>query len=300
MVEKKIKIGTRGSKLALWQANYLQNELLTKCLIESEIVIIETKGDQIQNLSFDKIEGKGFFTKELEDALLNKEVDMCVHSMKDLPTNGPKDLVTAGVSYREDCRDTLIIHKDAVDNTLELKLKQNAIVGSSSLRRKVQLKALRPDCILKDIRGNVPTRINKIGKENFDAIIIAKAGLERLQIDLSQYEVIHFHPLEFVPAPAQGVLAYQCRKEDIAIRKMIMKIHDDDVSKCTNVERKVLNLMEGGCHMPLGVHCYKDANEYYHVYAAYSKDEQSELKKIRVSQSTTHLLAETIVNQLKK
>lgn len=299
MTEKKIKIGTRGSKLAIWQANYLQNELLTKCFIESELVIIETKGDQIQNLSFDKIEGKGFFTKELEEALLNKNVDMCVHSMKDLPTQGPKGLVTAAVSYREDSRDTLIIHKKAIDLAQDLKLKSNAIVGTSSLRRKVQLHALRSDCILKDIRGNVPTRISKIDNENFDAIILAKAGLERLQMDLSDYEVVNFHPLEFVPAPAQGVLAFQCREEDVELRKMLFQIHHDDVSRCTNVERTVLKLMGGGCHMPLGVHCYKDSNEYYHVYAAYSKDEKSELKKIRVSQSTTHLLAESIVNQLK-
>lgn len=292
-----IKIGSRGSKLALWQANYLQGLLKDK-EIDSEIVIIKTQGDKIQHLGFDKLEGKGFFTKELEDALLAGDIDMAVHSMKDMPTDSPAGLCLTALSYRDDPADTLIVRKEKIDRSADFRLSEGAIVGSSSARRKSQMLNLRPDVIMKDIRGNVPTRIDKLRNGDFDAILLAQAGLNRLGLELEDLEVIRLHPREFVPAPAQAVLAYQCRVDDIRVRKLLMKIHNQDVAELTNVERKVLNMMNGGCHLPLGVYCRKDEMGYYHAEAYYSPTEDGNGKKISISLSTTNGMAQKIYDQL--
>ena len=259
---KKIIIGTRGSELALWQANYTKS-LLEKQGCEVEIKVISTEGDRSQqwNTSFDKLEGKGFFTKEIEDALINNDIDLAVHSHKDLPTNGPEELVIAGVSNREDPSDWLLIREDAVDEKQKFHLKQKAIVGTSSSRRKSQLLAFRDDVEIKDLRGNVPTRIKKLLDGEYDAIMLAAAGIERLEIDLGDLHVHKLSPKEFVPAPAQGVLAWQIREGDAAMEHIIGKINNEDVQTRINVERRTLNLFEGGCQMPLGVYCEIDTNE---------------------------------------
>jgi hydroxymethylbilane synthase len=293
-----IRIGTRGSELALWQAHFLQAELKNNGF-ESELKIIKTKGDQIQHLSFDKIEGKGFFTKELEDALLNNEVDLAVHSMKDMPTSQPEGLCLAGVSYREDPSDTLLILKSKVDASQDFKLALGAKVGTSSARRKSQILDFRPDVKCDDIRGNVPTRINKLREGIFDAILLAKAGLNRLNLDLSDLEVVNLHPKEFIPAPAQGVLAYQCRLDDFKTRKIVAALHHGEVSACTNVERQVLKLLGGGCHMPVGVYCEKDNNGNYHAFAAFSTAFGNPLKRSQLSYSTHEGLAEEIFQLIK-
>lgn len=293
-----IKIGTRGSKLALWQAHFVQEEL-RKIGIASELKIIKTKGDQIQHLSFDKIEGKGFFTKEIEDHLLRGDVDMAVHSMKDLPTTAPAGLVTTAVSYRANPVDWLIINNASVDKAQMLKLKQNAIVGTSSARRKAQMLDFRKDIELKDIRGNVPTRLKKLEEGQFDAILLAAAGIERLEIDLSKFFVLKFDPREFIPAPAQGVLAFQTNANDLETRRILQQLHHPEVAQITNVERKVLKLMDGGCHMPLGVYCKKDQMGNYHVWAAMADSWDGELRRVQYSSSTSHQLAEQIVEALK-
>jgi len=266
---KKITIGTRGSRLALWQAHYAQSEL-KKCGIEADLQIIKTKGDTIQHLSFDKIEGKGFFTKEIEDALLRGEVDMAmaVHSMKDLPTESPEGLCISAVSYRENCADWLIIHKNNVDDEALLKLKKGATVGTSSARRKALMSDFRPDVTFTDIRGNVPTRLNKLTNGEADAILLAAAGLTRLEMDLSDFEVVKLNPKEFPPAPAQGVLAYQTREADKEIRRILQNLHHPEVALATNLERKILQLTDGGCHTPLGAYCERDGMGNYHVWAA--------------------------------
>ena len=169
-MEKKIRIGTRGSKLALWQANHTSN-LLADLGVETELIIIKTKGDKLQHLSFDKIEGKGFFTKEIEDALLRGDIDLAVHSMKDLPTTPPDGLVITAVSYREDPTDWLVIDKKNLVAGELFQLKKGAVVGTSSARRKAQMLDFRSDITLKDIRGNVPTRLNKLRSGDFDAIL---------------------------------------------------------------------------------------------------------------------------------
>jgi hydroxymethylbilane synthase len=297
MEKKTIIIGSRGSALALWQAHYLQDQL--KAIgHESEIRIIKTKGDALQHLSFDKIEGKGFFTKEIEDQLIDGRVDVAVHSMKDLPTVSPEGLKIAATSYRENPSDTLLIRDMFFDPTSSLRLKEGTIVGTSSSRRKAQLKDLNPSITTEDIRGNVPTRIQKLRDGNFGAIVLATAGLNRLKLDVSDFKVVELHPREFVPAPAQGVLAYQTRSEDLEMRKIIGQIGNRDVAYCTNIERKVLQMMDGGCHLPLGVYCEQDQMGNYHTWAAMANGVDEPVRRCKISQSTSAGLAEEIYNNL--
>ncbi len=292
-----IRIGTRGSRLALWQAQHFRDKLL-QINVSSEIIIIKTKGDRMQDLSFDKIEGKGFFTKEIEDALLRKEVDVAVHSMKDLPTEMEEGLLIAGLSERADPSDVLIIGKHAVDPSRPLKIRKGMRVGTSSIRRKVQLHSFDPNLSIQDIRGNVPTRLAKIDEGVVDAVILASAGVQRLNIDTSSYEVLRFNPTEFIPAPAQGVNAYQCRSEDKKVRKIIGSIHRQDVAQCTNIERSILRLLDGGCQLPLGAYVTKDMMGY-HCHAMLGSDINAPITKVRYSQSTSAGLAQYIVSQLK-
>lgn len=259
-MEKPIVIGSRGSELALWQANFILTEL-KEINIQAQIKIIKTQGDKVQHLSFDKLEGKGFFTKELEEALLSKEIDLAVHSHKDLPTESPQGLVIAAVSYREDPSEILLIRKEAVDEKQKFSFKKNAVVGTSSARRKSQLLAFRSDIELKELRGNVPTRIQKLRDGAYDAIMLAAAGLERLGIDLDDFFVEKLSPKEFTPAPAQGVLAIQIREKDHELAKRLSAIHHLDVAETIAIERKVLNLFDGGCQLPLGVYCEKEEND---------------------------------------
>ena len=171
---KNVVIGSRGSDLALWQAYFVKSEL-EKLGCTVELNIIKTQGDAIQHLSFDKLEGKGFFTKEIEDALLSKKVDLAVHSHKDLETNPPAGLKIACVSERANPADILLINKNAVDESQKWSLKADAIVGTSSARRKSQVTKYRPDTTINDLRGNVPTRIDKLRQGNYDSILLAKA-----------------------------------------------------------------------------------------------------------------------------
>ncbi len=253
-MKRKIIIGSRGSELALWQAHHVEAQL--KALgQEVEIKIIKTQGDLIQDLSFDKMEGKGFFTNELEEKLLSNEIDLAVHSHKDLPTEHPAGLVIAAVSEREDPRDLLLIGREAVDMSMKFELAENSIIGTSSARRKSQLLHHRPDLRIKDLRGNVPTRINRLREGNYDAIMLAAAGVERLKLDLSEFHVLRLDPKEFIPAPAQGVLGLQIRESDTELAKVMANLNDKNVARRIGVERRILNLFEGGCQMPLGAYC---------------------------------------------
>lgn len=290
-------IGTRGSRLALWQSERTQS-LLKEIGVESALEIIKTKGDQIQHLSFDKIEGKGFFTKEIEDELLAGKVDIAVHSLKDMPTNQPEGLVLGAVLQRADPADWLFINKSAVDNDQTLRLKKHPVIGTSSARRKSQILHFRPDANIQDIRGNVPTRLRKLEEGQFDAILLAAAGVTRLELDLSAFDLIKFNPKEFVPAPGQGVVAIQCRAEDIEVRRTLKKIHQSQVSKLSNVERGVLQKMNGGCQMPLGVHCQQDINNNYHVHAAYATAWDAPINHVQISSSTTAGLADQVYNAI--
>jgi len=296
-VKKKVIIGSRGSDLALWQANDARYQL-EKIGLQTDIKIIKTKGDAIQNLSFDKMEGKGFFTKEIEDALLRKEIDLAVHSHKDLPTTGTPGLKISAVSKREDPSECLLILKDCVDTSQKFSLKENAIIGTSSPRRKSQLLSFRKDLIIQDLRGNVPTRVQKLRDKKYDAILIAYAGLKRLALDLSEFQMELISPRELIPAPAQGVLAYQIREEDNALAEYLIQLNDEQTDKRIKIERKVFNLFEGGCQLPLGVYCENGKHDYK-VWIA--KSEKWEVAPVRMffEANNTKNLAGNIAERIK-
>jgi hydroxymethylbilane synthase len=301
-MQNKIIIGSRGSDLALWQANFVLAEL-KKIKIEAEIKTIKTQGDKIQDLSFDKLDGKGFFTKEIEEALLNGEIDLAVHSHKDLPTDSPKGLIIAAVSEREDPSELLLIHKNAIDEKQKFSLKQNTVVGTSSSRRKSQILAWRPDLKIEDLRGNVPTRIQKLRDKKYDAILIANAGVFRLKIDLSEFHCEKLDSHEFIAAPAQGVLALQIREKDKELFDKLQKLNSVEVAETISVERKILNLFDGGCQLPLGVYCEKEENEegesIFKVRVAKAENANSFPKYFYFESKKTEGLAEKVVKHIK-
>jgi hydroxymethylbilane synthase len=293
-VERTLIIGTRGSELALWQAHFVKDSLAA-IGITAELKIIKTQGDRILNLSFDKLEGKGFFTKELEEELLNGSIDLAVHSHKDLPTENPPGLIIAAVSEREDASELLLILKDCVDPKQKLAVKYGANVGTSSNRRKAQLLAHRPDLEIHELRGNVPTRINKLHQGDYDAIMLAKAGVYRLEIDLSEFHVEELSPTELIPAPAQGALAIQIRENDKEIFDALQPLHHPEVAELLAVERGILKLFGGGCHLPLGVYCRKEGNSYQ-VFTS-KADEGTEFPdRLFVKSTTTEGLANKVVS----
>lgn len=292
---KHVIIGSRGSDLALWQAHFVSSELeRLGCTVE--LNIIKTQGDIIQHLSFDKLEGKGFFTKEIEDALLNKMVDLAVHSHKDLETNPPEGLMISCVSKRANPADLLLINKNAIDASQKWNLKEGAIVGTSSARRKSQMLNYRSDVQINDLRGNVPTRINKLRQGNFDAILLAKAGIDRLEIDLSEFIEVVMDPTEFVPAPAQGVLGLQIRSDDSELHEILQKMNFPDVQQKIGLERKILNLLDGGCQLPLGVYC-DDENE---LYVSFAENATSPCHMLTYQVSSFEGMAEKVIQDLKQ
>ncbi len=250
------RIGTRGSDLALWQAHTI-SAMLRDLGIEPEITIIKTRGDKIDNVPFSKMEGKGFFTKELEDAQLDGRVDLAVHSLKDLSTDMPDGLVLAAMVGREDARECLLVRKECVDEARRqagdvLPLKDGAIIGTSAARRQAQVLQLRPDLEIKDLRGNVPTRVNKLRDGQYDAILLAHAGLKRLELDLDDLFVQNLDVDAFVPAPAQGMLGIQCRNEE-ALVEGLARLNCADAARAVTAERVLLNRLDGGCQLPFGV-----------------------------------------------
>ncbi len=292
-----IIIGSRGSELALWQARYAQS-LLRTAGFEVGIKVIQTKGDAIQHLSFDKIEGKGFFTKELEMALLQGEIDLAVHSYKDLPTQSEEGLIIGACSYRDNPLDILVIHSDAYDQSMPLSLRQNAVVGTSAARRKAQLRAIRPDLQLMDLRGNVPTRLGKVGK-GYDAVILAAAGLNRLQLDLRHYKTLTLSPTQSVPAPAQGILAYQIREDDVQMKQIVSHLNQPDVAKLVHLERDILHQLGGGCQQPIGVYATQNEDLEYLLWASFAKDEHDFPKRVFIKSPNLSGLAEAVITRLK-
>jgi hydroxymethylbilane synthase len=295
-VKNPVIIGSRGSDLALWQAHFVQKQL-NEIGVDSSIEIIKTKGDTIQHLSFDKIEGKGFFTKEIEEALLAGSIDLAVHSHKDLETNSPEGLTIAAVSERADARELLLIHPSAVDSSLSWQFKKDARIGTSSARRKAQLLHARPDAVAVDIRGNVPTRVQKLRNREFDAILLAKAGVDRLQLDLADLHVLPLDVTELVPAPAQGVLALQTRIDDAELISALKSLHAHTVQRNINIERRVLNRLQGGCQLPLGVHAnYQD--DHFQVWVAFAKSWNSPILKFELTGNDESQLIEQILHRI--
>ena len=293
-MERTVIIGTRGSDLALWQANFVKDNL-AKAGITATLKIIKTQGDRLLNLSFDKLEGKGFFTKELEEELLAGTIDLAVHSHKDLPTDNPPGLIIAAVSEREDPSELLLILKDCVDVKQKLSVKYGAIVGTSSNRRKAQLLAYRPDLEIEDLRGNVPTRIGKLRDEAYDAIMLAKAGVTRLGIDLSEFHVEVLTPNEIVPAPAQGALAIQIRAVDTELFESLQVLHHANVAEELAVERTVLKMFGGGCHLPLGCYCRKE-DGVYQVFTSKADEGDQFPDRLYIEAETTEGLSAKVVS----
>ncbi|TLD93864.1 hydroxymethylbilane synthase [Helicobacter magdeburgensis] len=251
VADRKLIIGTRGSALALWQAQYVKNCLKDECGLDSELKIIKTQGDKILDVPLAKIGGKGLFTKELEQKLLNKEIDLAVHSLKDVPVEILPLLDLAAITEREDCRDCFLSMKY---ESLE-SLPQGARVGTTSLRRSMQIKAFRADLDTLSLRGNIQTRLEKLKNGVFDAIILAQAGVKRLGIDVENNDmgICHIVPLDFmIPAMGQGALGIEMRKDSPYFETISRLTHKRSVL-CVSAERSFVRELEGGCQVPIGV-----------------------------------------------
>lgn len=245
----KLTIGTRGSLLALWQAEYVKKELQNlNPSLEVEIKVIKTTGDKILDVPLAKIGGKGLFTKEIEEAMLSGEVDLAVHSLKDVPVEFMPGLVLSAVTKRDDSRDALLSEKYA--NLDELP--EGAVVGTTSLRRRMQILAYRPDVKVKSLRGNVQTRIQKLKDGEFDMIILAYAGIKRLKIfDATKY----VEPISkdiLIPPMGQAALGIECKKDTFAY-EITSKLNDKEAIIETTIERSFVKELEGGCQAPIGI-----------------------------------------------
>lgn len=247
-MRKAIRIGTRASALALWQANWVKSELEKKYPgMTVTLTKIKTTGDKILDVPLAKVGGKGLFTKEIEEALLRKEVDIAVHSMKDVPTEFPEGLHLSCITEREDVRDALI------SNGVKLKdLKHGAVVGTSSLRRQTQLCHYRPDLKMEMLRGNVETRIRKQREGHFDAVILAAAGVKRLGLADNVTEYISEEIS--IPAIGQGALGIECSVADREINELISFFNHYETSVSVRAERALLKRLEGGCQVPIAGH----------------------------------------------
>lgn len=247
MIAGRFRIGTRASNLAMAQSQQVASALLAAGY-ESELVPMVTKGDQVLDRALDKVGGKGIFTTELETALLEGQVDLVVHSLKDLPTTLMAGLEVAAYALPDDPRDVLVANPDM---TLE-RLPQGAVIGTSSIRRTAFLRAMRPDLEIVPVRGNLQTRLAKWHAQGMDGLVLAAAGVHRLQWHdlISSY----LDPREFVPAPGQGILAVQIRAQDEVVGRAVGRLNDPAAELRAHVERKVLEALGGGCQVPLGVY----------------------------------------------
>ncbi|GBD99924.1 porphobilinogen deaminase [bacterium BMS3Abin07] len=264
MGKRKIVIGTRGSKLALWQAEWVKSELESiHSGLEIELKKIKTTGDRILDVPLAKVGGKGLFVKEIEEAMLLRDIDIAVHSMKDVPTEFPEGLHLAVICRREDPRDAFLSRKSEVESRgLEGKgafkirnfndLPNGAAVGTSSLRRSCQILNIRPDLEIKQLRGNVGTRIRKLDEGQFDAVILAAAGVKRLGMADRITEIIA--PEVSLPAIGQGAIGIECRIGDRFVHEMICSLNHPDTEICVRTERAFLRRLEGGCQVPIAAH----------------------------------------------
>ena len=298
-MKKHVVIGSRGSILALAQANLVKNSLEANYPdLTFEIKEIVTSGDKDLKSNWENSNAslKSFFTKEIEQELLDGQIDIAVHSMKDMPAVSPKGLICGAIPDREDARDVLISK-----NGFLVTLPQGAKIGTSSLRRVMNLKAIRPDFEIKHLRGNIHTRLKKLETEDYDAIVLAAAGLKRVGLTdkISEY----LNGEVFPPAPAQGVLYIQCRENDEEIKGILKSIHNEDIAKIVEIEREFSKIFDGGCHTPMG--CYSQVDEdKIKFIGAYSHDG----KQIRVvieddlakGKEIAHMAAEEIKAKINK
>jgi hydroxymethylbilane synthase len=249
-----LRIGSRGSQLALWQANHIA-ALLRDQGHSVEITIIKTTGDRLQEVTFAQVGSKGMFTKEIEEALAAKRVDLAVHSLKDLPTELPEPFTLAATPARVDPRDAFV----SVMYENLAALPKGARVGTSSQRRKAQLMALRPDIEAVEFRGNVDTRLRKLAEGQVDAILLASAGLDRLE--KTEWVRERMEPREFCPAAGQGALGIETRKNDAATMEAVAFLDDEVTRFAVTAERAALAALGGGCQVPIGIYCRADLDE---------------------------------------
>ncbi|MBA2733615.1 MAG: hydroxymethylbilane synthase [Acidobacteria bacterium] len=247
-------IGSRGSKLALWQAEWVRERLnQLHPLKQISIEVIKTSGDVMKDAPLAVIGGKGVFTKELEEALLTKRIDLAVHSLKDLPTILPEGLTIAAITEREDARDALVLREESAIEQPSIKhLPENCVVGTSSPRRLSQLKHLRPDLAIKELRGNVDTRLRKLDAGEYDAIILASAGLRRL--GLAHRITASIEIEEMLPAVGQGALAVETRRDDEETVSILSLLDDSQTRAACTAERALLRALGGGCLLPIAAH----------------------------------------------
>ncbi|MEJ5299802.1 MAG: hydroxymethylbilane synthase [Thermodesulforhabdaceae bacterium] len=295
MNKRRLVIGTRGSKLALRQSLTVK-ELLESLWegLEIELSIIKTTGDKITDVPLAKVGGKGLFVKEIEDALIAGSVDIAVHSMKDVPAELPPGLTIGAIPKREDPRDALV----SVSFSRLMNLPEGAIVGTSSLRRTVQLRMLRPDLRVETLRGNLDTRLRKLKEGLFDAVILAAAGIHRMgwQDVITEY----LDPNDFLPAVGQGALGIEIRKDDDEVAEIISKIHDKTTALSVKAERSFLRELEGGCQVPIGCHCFVEDGNARLVGMIASLDGTVALKsEIRGRLEEAEMLGEKLAQELR-
>jgi len=296
---KKLTIATRGSKLALWQSNHIKSVIESNFSdVEVELKIIITSGDKILDVPLAKIGGKGLFLKEIEESMLRGEAQMAVHSLKDVPTLMPEGLLLSAITLREDVRDAMLSEKYPNITSLP----QGAVVGTSSLRRRMQLVKQRPDLVIKDLRGNVDTRIRKLKEGEFDAIILAAAGINRLGFsDLVEY----FYPIsldEMLPAMGQGALGIETVNEPWVLE--IASFLEDENSRIeTTIERGFVDTLNGGCQVPIGVSARVQPNGEVIVRSTLGMPDGSEMMGDEIIVSKEHLsrvgeaMAERLISQ---
>ncbi len=293
--KSKVIIGSRGSELALWQANYIKREMERKNRnIEVDIKIINTKGDKILDVALSKIGDKSLFTKELEIQLLKRKIDLAVHSLKDLQTEIPKGLKLAAVTKRHYVEDVLIAGKKGI--TID-DLKESAVVATGSLRRNCQLLHIRPDIKIVNLRGNVPTRIDKFLKSGWDAIILARAGVDRL--NLKKHISSYISTEIMLPAVGQGALGIEIHKENTFVEELLHSIHHENTYTAVLAERSLLKTLEGGCQVPIGALAQVEANGLYLDAIVGSLDGTIIFrKKIRGSKKNPELLGKSLAKDL--
>ncbi len=303
-MKHKIIIGSRGSELALWQANFVKRELeklkfpLTgkNKNVLVEIKIIKTKGDKILDVALSKIGDKSLFTKELETELLNKKIDLAVHSLKDLQTEIPKGLRLAAVTKRHNVHDVIIARKKG---TTIFNLPENATVATGSLRRRCQLLHLRPDLNLVELRGNVPSRIKKFLESDWDAIILARAGVERLKLNKYISSIIKTDTM--LPAVGQGALGIETRADNKTVNEIVKLIHHENTYKAVLAERALLKTLEGGCQVPIGAFAEVKPSGLILTAMVGSLDGSLTFsKRIRGSKNTPKAIGKKLANDLLK
>jgi hydroxymethylbilane synthase len=281
-----IRIGSRGSQLALWQANHIADALRSQGH-EVGIEIIRTTGDRLQEITFAQVGAKGMFTKEIEEALLEKRIDLAVHSLKDLPTELAPEFTLAAIPERADPRDVFV----SVEYASFFDLPAGARVGSGSPRRQTQLRALRHDLEYIEFRGNVDTRLRKLEEGQAQAIVLAASGLDRL--GRTEWIRQRFDPEHLCPAAGQGALAIECRADDSATHKILAFLDRPDTRFAVTAERAALNALGGGCQVPIGMYCRREGESFRMNGVVASLEGED-----RIAASTTGIHAEELGREL--